>query len=73
MLWFNLNCIGLAKEQIKIHDKKKQLAQEGLHKRLEAFFKGERDTPFAVKLLPFLWNHTGDLTSRDGTRKTFKW
>lgn len=59
MLWFNLNCIGLAKEQIKIHDKKSNLHRKDSTKDFEAFFRGERDTPFAVKLLPFLWNHTG--------------
>lgn len=52
--------------------KKKQPAQKGLHKRLEVSLRG-RDTPFAVKLLSFLKNRTGDLTSRDGARKTFTW
>lgn len=72
MLWFNLNCIGLAKEQTKIHDKKSNLHSKDSTKDLR-FFLRERDTLFAVKLLPFLRNHTGDLTSRDGARKTFKW
>lgn len=41
MLWFNLNCIGLAKELIKIHAKRSNLHRKDSTKD-EVFFKGER-------------------------------